>query len=77
MSFPGHHGEKLAAACPCEFHLRIWPSIMRDYSTEQLLELYRNFASYSPHVITFALDRLDQEPKITALLALARKLQED
>jgi len=66
--------EVLRRSCPCPFTLRMWPAEVRDGSPVELVAAYRRRASFGPTIITFALGRLADEPKIAALLDVAQEL---
>ena len=66
--------EILKQHCPVPFTLRMWPAEVRDHSAEELVEMYRHRASFQPVSITFSLCQLCEEPKIAALLEVAREL---
>ena len=67
--------EVLARACPVPWGLRIWPSVVRDLSADELVEKYRYFASFETQYIMFGMGDLSEEPKIAALLEVARELE--
>jgi hypothetical protein len=64
----------LKRSCPVRHTLRIRPADVHQYSAAQLVAMYRRLASFGPTTITFHLDRLADEAKIAALLAVAREL---
>jgi hypothetical protein len=66
--------EVLKRSCPVPFTLRIWPAEVMSLPAEELVELYRYRAGFRPTVITFHLSCLAEEPKIAALLKVAREL---
>ena len=66
--------EALQRSCPAPFSLRIWPAHVYVLSAEELVERYEHLASFTPTSISFALERLADEPKAAALLEVARKL---
>ncbi len=66
--------EMLTRSCPCEFTLRMWPSELRDHSPGELAAMYRRRAGFDPVFISFHLAALAEEPKIAALLEVAREL---
>ena len=66
--------ELLKRSCPVPYYLRIWPADVERLSADKLVELYRYLASFEPVAVTFHLGRLCDEPKIAALLAIAREL---
>ncbi len=66
--------EILREHCPVPYMLRLWPAWVQQQSAEELVQKYRHLADFAPTSITFALDRLVDEPKIVALLEVAREL---
>ncbi len=66
--------EVLKRSCPVLYTLRMWPSEVLAHSATQLVEMYRHRATFRPISISFHLDSLANEPKIAALLAVAREL---
>lgn len=60
--------------CPVPFTGRIQSWHIRDNSPEALQRMYRDIASYEPVSISFYQTFLDDEPKIAALLEVAREL---
>ncbi|MDD4891890.1 MAG: uroporphyrinogen decarboxylase family protein [Phycisphaerae bacterium] len=66
--------EALRQHCRVPYGLRIWPAWVQDKSAEELVAMYRRFAADQPRYIMFHLHRLEDEPKIAALLAVARDL---
>lgn len=66
--------ETLKRACPVPYGLRIWPSMVRDHSAEELVAIYRRYAADGPLWIMFHFDHLAHLPKIEALLNVAREL---
>ena len=65
----------LARSCRGPYGLRIWPSVLLELSTEQLVEKYRYLASFHTQYIMFHMERPSDEPKIVALLDVARELE--
>ncbi|MBM4086201.1 MAG: hypothetical protein FJ272_15565 [Planctomycetes bacterium] len=61
--------------CPCRFSLHIHSWHVRDLSSEQLQAMYRHLASYRPSSISFGMTHLSEEPKLHALLAVARAMR--
>ncbi|HHN46740.1 MAG TPA: hypothetical protein ENN09_04790 [Planctomycetes bacterium] len=66
--------ELLREHCPCAFECRIQSWHIRDMDAGELSEMYRELAGFHPHVISFYMSALTEKPKISALLATARKL---
>lgn len=66
--------EILKRSSPVPHTLRIRPADVHAYSAEQLVAMYRHLAGFGPTTITFHLDRLADEAKMAALLAVAREL---
>jgi len=66
--------ETLRDHCPVPFTLRILSWHVRHNSPSRLQTMYRYLASFSPISISFHLCQLEEEPKIAALLEVARKL---
>ena len=66
--------EILKQSCPCAFTLRMWPAEVRDHSADELTAMYRRRASFGPESISFGLSYLSEEPKVAALLDVAREL---
>jgi len=66
--------EILRDHCPVPFSLRILSWHVRHNTAEQLQEMYRYLASFEPTSISFHLWCLEEEPKIVALLQVAREL---
>lgn len=62
--------------CPVPFHALILAWHVRDMSAKELVEMYRRWAALEPCSINFNLSRLEDEPKITALLEVAREMAE-
>ena len=67
--------EILRDQCPVPYQLRIKPSEVVSMSADELVQLYQRLASCNPIVIQFSLDRLSDEPKIAALLEIARQME--
>lgn len=66
--------EILQRSCPVRYGLRIWPSEVIARSADELVALYRHLASFQPAYIMFHFERLADEPKIAALMRVAREL---
>lgn len=66
--------EILHAHCPAKFYAEIHPWQIHDKSIKELQDFYRNIAEFKPHSIGFSMDKLEDEPKIKALLEVARTL---
>jgi hypothetical protein len=66
--------EAVATSCPVPYTLRIWPSMVRSQSADELVACYRHLASFKPTSISFHLEHLADLPKIEALLKVAREL---
>ena len=66
--------EKCARSCHVPYGLWIWPSQFRDMSADELIEYYRHLASFGSQYVAFAMERLSDEPKAAAVLAVAREL---
>jgi len=66
--------ELLAHHCPVPFQCQIQAWDMRELSPAELQELYRALAGFHPYAISFCMECLDQEPKVQALLEVARAL---
>ncbi|MFB3890659.1 MAG: uroporphyrinogen decarboxylase family protein [Phycisphaerae bacterium] len=66
--------EVLARSCRVGYGLRIWPSVVRELTADQLVEKYRYMASFGTQYIMFGMERPSDEPKIAALLKVAREL---
>ena len=66
--------EALRRSCPVPFSFCVWPAHVLALSAKELTEMYKSMASFNPTVIKFSLERLADEPKIAALLEVARKL---
>ena len=60
--------------CPVPFHSLILAWHVRDMTAAELVEMYRRWAALGPYSINFNLARLEDEPKITALLEIAREM---
>ena len=69
--------KQLRDHCPAKFSLRILSWHIRDLSTSDLQDLYRELASYHPTSISFPMTWLADEPKIRALLEVAREMRGD
>ncbi|HUU22823.1 MAG TPA: uroporphyrinogen decarboxylase family protein [Phycisphaerae bacterium] len=67
--------EILRDQCPVPFMLNIHAWEVRDMSIAELQGLYRRLASFEPTVIALEFNRLCDEPKIEALLDVARELK--
>jgi len=67
--------EILKRSCPVKFTQRILPAEVRSCSADDLMEMYRYRATFEPTVISFHLAHLAEEPKIAALLEVARELE--
>jgi hypothetical protein len=65
--------DDLRRHCRVGYGLRIWPSWVQDKSAEELVALYRRFLADRPQYIMFHLHRPADEPKIAALLSVARE----
>ncbi len=61
--------------CPCRFTARIMSWHVRDMSARELQDLYREYASCGPASISFSMSSLAEEPKMKALLEVARELR--
>ncbi|MDP6112592.1 MAG: uroporphyrinogen decarboxylase family protein [Planctomycetota bacterium] len=66
--------ELLSEHCPVRFTGRLQRWHVRHNSAIQLQEMYRHIASFEPVSISFYLGSLEEEPKIAALLEVAREL---
>lgn len=66
--------ELLHEKCPTPFTARILSWRVRDYSEKQLQAMYRHLANFKPVTINFHMGFLEEEPKIQALLRVAREL---
>jgi len=66
--------ELLRDRCPVPFSVLIKDWEVRDLSATDLQRLYRRIAACEPVSISFTLPRLADEPKIRALLDVAREL---
>ncbi len=66
--------EMLRRSCPVKYTLRMFPAEVMVHSAAELVEMYRRRASFEPTTITFSLSRAVDEPKIAALLEVAREL---
>jgi len=69
--------ELLRRYCPCPFECRIQSWEIHNLSAAELEKMYRRISSFRPHSISFYMQRLEDEPKIRHLLAVARELQEE
>ena len=67
--------ELLRAHCPTRYELRILNWHVADLSAPELEAMYRRYATFEPARISFSLSRLEDLPKIEALLATARELE--
>jgi hypothetical protein len=67
--------EILRDHCPVPYMLRLWPAWVQQQSAAELVGKYRHMAGFEATVITFSLNRLVDEPKIVALLEVARELE--
>jgi hypothetical protein len=66
--------EALKRSCPVPFSLRIWPAWVQSKDAEELVGIYRRFASFHPTSISFHLERMADLSKIERLLKVAREL---
>lgn len=66
--------DALAEHCPVPFNLSIQSWHVRDLSASDLEDMYRRLASFKPRVISFSMERLENEPKIRRLLEVAREM---
>lgn len=66
--------ELLRQHCPCKFMRSIHSWHVRDLTATELQAMYRRMASFEPYLISFSMSRLEDEPKIRALLAVAREM---
>jgi hypothetical protein len=66
--------ELLRDHCPTRFELRILNWHAANLSAPELQALYRRYATFHPVRINFSLSRLEDLPKIEALLETAREL---
>ena len=66
--------EALGEHCKVPYGLRLWPAWVQDKSADELVAMYRRFAADRPQYIMFHMHRREDEPKIAALLAVARQL---
>jgi len=71
------NAELLKEHCPCRFMLRIMSWHVNDMSPKELQDHYRYLASFNPTSISFSLWRLADEPKVKALLEVAREMKGD
>jgi hypothetical protein len=69
--------EALQRSCPVPFSLRIWPAWVQSKQAEELVDIYRRFASFHPSSISFHLERMADLAKIEQLLKVARELAKD
>ncbi len=67
--------ELLREHCPTRFQCRITDWEVRDMNTAELQKRYRHLADFEPYTILIQLNRLEDEPKIKALLEVAREMQ--
>jgi uroporphyrinogen-III decarboxylase len=67
--------ELLRAHCPTDFQCRITEWEVRDLDAKALQMRYRYLAEFKPYSILFEMTRLQDEPKIEALLEVARLLK--
>ena len=63
--------------CPIPFHARILPWHVREMPSGELTAMYRRWAELEPYSINFQVDRLEDEPKISILLEVARELAQE
>lgn len=68
--------ELLRAHCPTNFQCRITEWEVRDLDVKALQMRYRYLAEFEPYSIMFFLTRLQDEPKIKALLDVAQELNQ-
>jgi hypothetical protein len=66
--------ELLRKHCPAKFACCIHNWHVNDLSAQELQAMYRRLATFEPYVISFHLQKLEDEPKIRALLEVAREL---
>jgi len=66
--------ELLRAHCPVRFQCTIESWHIRELTCKELQAMYRRLASTEPFLISFSMDRLVDEPKVVALLQVAREL---
>ena len=59
--------------CPTRFQLRIQDWDIANLSAVELQRMYRHYSTYNPQVISFYLSRLEDVPKVKALLGVARE----
>jgi hypothetical protein len=59
--------------CPTRFQLRIQDWDIANLSAVELQRMYRHYSTYNPQVISFYLSRLEDVPKVKALLDVARE----
>lgn len=69
--------EVLSRKCPCLFAAAIQSWEIQDLPVERLKEIYRERAGFHPSVIHFAMERMEDEPKILGILETARRLQQE
>lgn len=68
--------ELLRAHCPARFQCRITEWEVRDLDAKALQMKYRHLSEFEPYSIMFQLARSQDESKISALLEVARQLNE-
>ncbi len=68
--------ELLRERCPARFMCGIHNWHVHDLSAAELQAMYRRLAACEPYLISFNLNRLEDEPKIRALLETAREMRE-
>jgi len=66
--------ELLRAHCPVPFTSRILSWHIRDHAPAALQDMYRRVCACEPQSVSFYMDALHTEPKIRALLDIARQL---
>jgi hypothetical protein len=66
--------ETLARSCRVPYGVRIWPATVIEKSADELIAIYRHYASFHTRYISFEMSRLEDEEKIARLLAVAREL---
>jgi hypothetical protein len=67
--------EMLRDHCPVRFSLSIHSWDVHDLTSQELERMYRRLAGCGPSSISFSLCSLDEEPKIKALLKVARDMR--
>jgi len=67
--------EQVAEDSPCRFMLRIHAWEVQDMSPNELVQYYKRLASLKPDLIGFSMWRVADEPKVRALLEVARELK--